>query len=262
MNIYKFLTVSSPLNNQFGRVDINLLSKLCKSKFSEDVYILTNLKGRKPEKVIVKMKKLSDWEDYFYKIADNNSLFRAEIVDAKKADWTLIIENLPKKKSIVITKLSDHKDANEMYYKHSVKELKNYAEEVIKSENFENTLLYKIYNWSYRLIGLSSILIIIIVSCVLIVKDVYWIQIWKDSVLRGILIYSAFSLSNQIAGLQLGKYPNLLWPRKESENEDDQVINKKLLEKSVLNSNFKYIAALAPSVIIFLIILYYVVFLP
>ncbi len=284
MNILTLLTSGSILAKQFGFINTEKLAKLAKSKFSEDVYVTVKFSGKKLEKNILKVKKTEDWKEYFTKISSENKLIRMEITDAVNPKYTLIYENFPKKKTLVLTKLSDYKSIEEMYRNIATgNNVQNLAEEVIEATKFSNTKLYTIYNSLYKLINISSLVIFGLVFMSIFVEE-SWAKLWVNSLLRGVLIYAGISLCTQIIGFWLRKYPNLVWINQPEllkkiissnkndtwqivdkfgdKKEEDQDTQKYLISSKLVNSRYKYVTIFTPVVMLACLILYYIIFLP
>lgn len=300
MNIFNLLISSSPLANQFGRINISNLAKVCSQKFSEDIYATLIQTGRKTEKNILKVANLEDWQNYFKKISTQKNLVRLEIVNAVNPKWIFVFENYPKKKSLILENLEDYKSYEDFTRKSLTGEIKQSSAiselepklKLIDSQNFENTRLYQIYNVLYKSINIVSIGIVFLVVLSLFVQG-DWLKIWSNTLLRLILLYGGTAISAQLLGLWLRKYPNLIWQNsgtfnlQKNDNKDfkendtldvstenviknlDQ-LDKDSLEEEITKFNdqhllktiWQYLAVISPVVIVAVTIIYYIIFLP
>jgi hypothetical protein len=252
--LFAFVTSTPSLARLFGRIEIDKLAKFCSDKFQKDVYITSQLKRSRPEKIIHKMQTSADWAKYFNQLAANNNVLSVEISNASSPDWIIIYQNYPKNRNLFIFQSSKFESDAEMKKSILTNKFENAANKFITTTNFENLRLYQIYKVLFSSINIASLLIVALMFVLLFLPSNF-AGLWSAWLLRGFLIYGTVALLSSITGFWLNKYPNLIW---EITNTGEGIDRNNQL----ITTNIQYIQIFTPVILVLIFMLYYIIFLP
>lgn len=252
--LFAFVTTTPSLARLFGRIEIDKLAKFCSEKFQKDVYITSQLKRSRPEKIIHKMQSSADWKKYFNLLAAKNNVLSVEISNASSPDWMIIYQNYPKNRNLFILQSSKFESKVEMKKSMLANKVENAAIQFIKTSDFENLRLYQIYKILFSSINIASLIIVALMFTLLFLPSNF-AALWSAWLLRGFLIYGTVALLSSITGFWLNKYPNLIWENTNTEVEATDQNNQ------LVKTNIQYIQIFTP-ILFLLVMLSYIIFLP